>query len=214
MEEVPCESGHSGQEGSRNRPPRGFLGHGGAKVSRAQPRVGGIGCLSNPPEVVGSQRCSPSSDQAKSKERVGTPVGGGEYQEERDKKGTGMMTPEFGVLVDTTDGDRINVLQDAECAVFPAPQLRMREGEAAEFLAPFDKPVGGDVTLDRRTHTTRVKVFVGARAVCTQTCGALLDTGSPASFIQQKVVDNRMLACRSASEDGLMEVDDKTWGWF
>ena len=220
MEEAPCESGHSGQEGTRTRPPQEFLGRGGTQVSRAQPRVGGaIDCLSNPPEVVGSQRCSPSSDQAKSKEREGAPVRGGECQEERDKKGMGRKTREFGV-VDTTDGDRINVLhgsdveqEDAVCAVFPAPQLRIREGEAAEFLTPFDKPVGGDVTLDRRTHTTRVKVFMGARAVCTQTCGALLDTGSPASFIQQKVVD-RMLACGSASEDGLMEVDDKTWGGF
>ena len=47
----------------------------------------------------------------------------------------------------------------------------------------------------------------------THTCTALLDTGSPASFIQEKVW-LRMLACGAASEDGLSRVQKKSWGGF
>ena len=47
----------------------------------------------------------------------------------------------------------------------------------------------------------------------THTCTALLDTGRPASFIQEKVW-LRMLACRAASEDDLSRVEEKHWGGF
>ncbi|CAM9299404.1 unnamed protein product, partial [Pylaiella littoralis] len=59
-------------------------------------------------------------------------------------------------------------------------------GEGAEYLSPFTRVVGGDVTLHRRRHTAKVQVFAGSRARVVERCEALLDTGSPASFIQQR----------------------------
>ena len=67
--------------------------------------------------------------------------------------------------------------------------------------------------LDRRHHTTEVQLFAGSKALRTHACTALLDTGSPAYFIQEKVW-LRMLACGAALEDGLTTVDQKTWGGF
>lgn len=71
-------------------------------------------------------------------------------------------------------------------------------GEGAEYLSPFIRVVGGDITLNRRSHTARVQVFAGSRARNVERCEALFDTGSPASFIQKKWLD-RMLECGSAS---------------
>ncbi|CAB1110530.1 unnamed protein product [Ectocarpus sp. CCAP 1310/34] len=65
-------------------------------------------------------------------------------------------------------------------------------GEPAEYLSPFTSAIGGDVTLDAR-HTTRVQVFAGVQATTMHLCQALLDTGSPASFIQQSKVAFRRL---------------------
>lgn len=46
------------------------------------------------------------------------------------------------------------------------------------------------MTLDRRHHTTRARVFGGAKATRTHVCTVLLDTGSPATFIQKTVTAN------------------------
>ena len=51
----------------------------------------------------------------------------------------------------------------------------------------------------------------GSRALSTYECSALLDTGSPASFIQDKVWRG-ILACDVASEDGLTMVPYISWG--
>ena len=117
--------------------------------------------------------------------------------------------------------DRIHMIQGSVNSVsgqggdsvFPPPPLILRTGETAEYLSPFVRAVGGEITLDRRRHTTKVQVFAGARAQTTLPCEALLDTGSPASFIQERCV-NRMLACGSASIDGIMTVSAKHGGAF
>ena len=64
--------------------------------------------------------------------------------------------------------------------------------------------------LNRKNHTTGVHLFAGSKALKTHTCTALLDTGSRASFIQEKVW-LRTLACGVASVDGLAIVGQKTW---
>ena len=97
--------------------------------------------------------------------------------------------------------------------VFPPSPVRLRRGERAEFLSQFTRAVGGDVILNRKNHTTGVHLFAGRKALKTYTCTALLDTGNPASFIQEKVW-LRMLACGAASEDGLSRVEEKSWGGF
>ena len=80
--------------------------------------------------------------------------------------------------------------------------MLLRRGERADFLSQFTRAVGGDVILNRKNH-----MFAGSKALKTHTCAALLDTGSPASFIQEKVW-LRMLACGAASEDGLSRVEE------
>ena len=97
--------------------------------------------------------------------------------------------------------------------MFPSSPVRLRRGERADFLSQFTRAVGGDVILNRKKHTTGVHLFAGSKALKTHTCTALLDTGSPASFIQEKVW-LRMLACGAASEDGLSRVEEKSWGGF
>ncbi|CAN0361446.1 unnamed protein product, partial [Scytosiphon promiscuus] len=103
--------------------------------------------------------------------------------------------------------DRIYVLSESEEPLSnvihaDSPPLEIFPGEEAEYLSEFTRVVGGDVTLDRRRHTAKVQVFAGARATVTQGCDALLDTGSPASFIQQRSVQRevrrRVVSARTA----------------
>ena len=88
----------------------------------------------------------------------------------------------------------------------------MRE-ERTYFLSELTPAVGGEVLLDRRDHTARIRLFAGGKALHTRASTAMLDTGSPASCINQKVWQE-MLACGSGSEDGSTEVPPKTWGGF
>lgn len=67
--------------------------------------------------------------------------------------------------------------------------------------------------LDRRHHTVEVQMFAGTKAVRTHACTAVLDTGSPASFIQEKLW-NRMPAFDAASLDGNKRSGPKKWGGF
>ena len=90
--------------------------------------------------------------------------------------------------------DRIFAIQspvregpETSAPVFPPSPVRLRRGERADFLSQFTRAVGGDVILNRKKHTTGVHLFAGSKALKTHTCTALLDTGSPASFIQKKV---------------------------
>ncbi|CAN0443061.1 unnamed protein product, partial [Pylaiella littoralis] len=61
-----------------------------------------------------------------------------------------------------TGEDRIHVLSETitqqpdshDCLVFPPSPLVLKPGEGAEYLSPFTRVVGGDVTLDRQRHTT------------------------------------------------------------
>ena len=67
--------------------------------------------------------------------------------------------------------------------------------------------------LNRKNHMTGVHLFAGSKALKTHTCTAMLDTGSPASFIQETVW-LRMVVCGAALEDGLSRVEEKSWGGF
>ena len=70
---------------------------------------------------------------------------------------------------------------------FPHPQVEWKRGERTDYLEEFQRLQGGDVRLDRRLHTTEAEAFAGTRALRTKSCLALLDTGSPAFFIREKV---------------------------
>lgn len=58
------------------------------------------------------------------------------------------------------------------------------------------------VTLDRRRHTARAHIFGRSKGTRMNACTVRLDSGAPRTFIQSKVWE-RMLACESASQNGL-----------
>ena len=86
-------------------------------------------------------------------------------------------------------------------------------GERADYLSEFTRAVGGEVILDKRDHTAKIRLFGGSKALRTRACTALLDTGSPASFIKENVWQE-ILACGSDSGDGRTEITPKTWVGF
>ena len=96
---------------------------------------------------------------------------------------------------------------------FPHPQAELKRGERTDYLEGFQRPQGGDVRLDRRLHTTEAQAFAGTRALRTKSCVALLDTGSPASFIREKIW-NDMLGSGAASSDGEVPTQSRRWGGF
>ena len=85
--------------------------------------------------------------------------------------------------------------------------------ERANYLSEFTRAAGGEEILDRRDHAAKIRLFGGSKASRTRACTALLDTGSPASFIEEKVWQE-MLACGPGSDDGRTEVAPKNWGGF
>ena len=96
---------------------------------------------------------------------------------------------------------------------FPHPQAELKRGERTDYLEGFQRPQGGDVRPDRRLHTTEAQAFAGTRALRTKSCGAVLDTGSPASFIREKVwID--MLGSGAASSNGEVPTQSRRWGGF
>ena len=97
---------------------------------------------------------------------------------------------------------------DTPTPVFPPARVLHWNGERADYLSESSRAVGGEVRLNGRHHTAGLKLFAGSRALRTHACKPLLDTGSPASFIQKEVW-LRMLACGAASEDGLTKVAQK-----
>ena len=96
---------------------------------------------------------------------------------------------------------------------FPHPQAELKRGERTHYLEGFQRPQGGDVRLDRRLHTTEAQAFAGTRALRTKSCVALLDTGSPASFIREKVWSD-MLGSGAVSSVGEVPTQSRRWGGF
>ena len=96
---------------------------------------------------------------------------------------------------------------------FPDPQVEWKRGERMDYLEGFQRPQGGHVRLDRCLKTTEAQAFAGTRALRTKRCVALLDTGSPASFIREKVW-NDILGSSAATSDGKVPTQSQRWGGF
>ena len=62
--------------------------------------------------------------------------------------------------------------------------------------------VGGTLLVDSNSYTTRVKLHSGPTATAQHSCIALLDSGSPASFINETVVQQ------------MLEAGALSAGWF
>ena len=82
-----------------------------------------------------------------------------------------------------------------------------------DYLEGFQRPQGGDVRLDRRLHTTEAQTFAGTQALRIKNCVALLDTGSPTSFIRENIW-NDMLGSGAASSDKGVRRQSRRWDGF
>lgn len=51
-------------------------------------------------------------------------------------------------------------------------------GERADRLSPFTRAIGGEVSIDRRDHTAKVRLFSDSNITKSHACAALLDTRS------------------------------------
>ena len=86
--------------------------------------------------------------------------------------------------------------------------------DSAKPLLPEQGPglVGGVVTVDHKSYTTQIRAHCGATA-STFGCVALLDTGSPQSFISARAWDS-MKASGAASAAFEKRTQPRCWGGF
>ena len=73
--------------------------------------------------------------------------------------------------------------------------------------------VEGTITLDDAYFTTKIAIHSGAGALAPSGCVALLDTGSPQTFIRRDVLD-RMLSVGAASLACEQKFASRSWGGF
>ena len=79
-------------------------------------------------------------------------------------------------------------------------------------LEPGDL-VGGTVTPEDVSFTTKIATHRGGDAIAPYRCAALLDTGSPQTFIRRDVLD-RMLLVGAASAGCERPCSPRSWGGF
>ena len=72
---------------------------------------------------------------------------------------------------------------------------------------------GGKVSMDHSSFTTTVSIHGGRKATKKYKSVALLDSGSPSSFVTQTVVDE-MLRKGAASADMVTIGKPRRWGGF
>ena len=70
---------------------------------------------------------------------------------------------------------------------------------------------GGITTLDDASFTTKITVHSGANALAPLACVALLDTGSPQTFIRRDVLDS-MLSVAASSVACERKCAPRSWG--
>ena len=82
-------------------------------------------------------------------------------------------------------------------------------------LTPEQGPdlIGGVVTMDDATFTTLLSLHSGVSATSRFNCRALLDTGSPQSFIHQGAFD-QMVALGAADASYVRSTTPRTWSGF
>ena len=75
--------------------------------------------------------------------------------------------------------------------------LQIASGVGPGLALPEHGPclVGGTVTLDDVSFTTKIAIHSGGDAMAPYSCVALLDTGSPQTFIRRDVLDRMLLVC-------------------
>ena len=86
--------------------------------------------------------------------------------------------------------------------------------ENNDYLREYDPELtGGKISVDHSSFTTTVSIHGGRKATKKYTSGALLDSGSPSSFVTQAVIDE-MLRKGAASADIIAVGKPRRWGGF
>ena len=93
--------------------------------------------------------------------------------------------------------------------------LEIASDVGPDYALPEQGPclVGGTVTLDDVSLTTKIAIHSGGDAMAPYSCVALLDTGSPQTFIRRDVLD-RMLSVGAASAACERPCNPRSWGGF
>ena len=97
-----------------------------------------------------------------------------------------------------------------------APEVRLAQEQRADApLLPEQGPdlIGGIVTTDDTPFTTLLTLHSGVSVTSRFDCRALLDTGSPQSFIHQGAFD-QMVAMGAADPSCIRSTTPKTWSGF
>ena len=97
-----------------------------------------------------------------------------------------------------------------------APEVRLAQEQRIDApLIPEQGPdlIGGVVTMDDATFTTLLSVHSGVSTTSRVNCRALLDTGSPQSFIHQGAFD-QMVAAGAADASCVRSTTPRTWSGF
>ena len=97
-----------------------------------------------------------------------------------------------------------------------APEVLLAQEQRADAPPlPEQGPdlLGGIVTMDDATFTTLLTLHSGVSATSRFDCRALLDTGSPQSFIHQGAFD-QMVAMGAADPSCIRSTTPKTWSGF
>ena len=97
-----------------------------------------------------------------------------------------------------------------------APEVLLAQEQRIDApLIPEQGPdlIGGIVTMDDATFTTLLSLHSGVSATSRLNCRALLDTGSPQSFIHQGAFD-QMVALGAADASCVRSTTPRTWSGF
>ena len=97
-----------------------------------------------------------------------------------------------------------------------APEVLLAQEQRPDApLIPEQGPdlIGGIVTMDDATFTTLLSLHSGISATSRFNCRALLDTGSPQSFIHQGAFD-QMVALGAADASCVRSTTPRTWSGF
>ena len=92
-----------------------------------------------------------------------------------------------------------------------APEVLLAEEQRDD--ATLSDLIGGLVTMDDATFTTLLTLHSGVSAISRFDCRALLDTGSPQSFIHQGAFD-QMVAMGATDPSCIRSTTPKTWSGF
>ena len=96
------------------------------------------------------------------------------------------------------------------------PEVRLAHGPCIDGpITPEQRPefISGVVTMDDATFTTLLSLHSGVSTTSRFNCRALLDTGSPQSFIHRGAFDE-MVATGAADASCVLSITPKTWSGF